>query len=168
MKTGLDMGEALAAAVQKTPNRVTLEDMKGKIVGAEYYRSTLAPHLTICILLLVNGFTLVGKSAPADPSNFDQEAGEKFAYEDALRQLWPLEGYLLRERLHQEGAPDRRSVEMTNFWQEVRGALTAMHVGAFTHNGPDVVRMAVAKSPDAQRLGITDSETAAFIKEFFR
>ena len=46
-----------------------------------------------------NGFKVVGKSAPASPENFDPEKGRELAYEDAFRQLWPLEGYLLRERL---------------------------------------------------------------------
>ena len=35
----------------------------------------------------------------ADAENFDKELGKKFAYEDALRQMWPLEAYLLRERM---------------------------------------------------------------------
>ena len=41
----------------------------------------------------------MGKSAPADADNFDEALGEKFAREDAIRQMWVLEGYLLRERL---------------------------------------------------------------------
>ncbi len=57
--------------------------------------------LTICLLVTRNGFTLIGKSAPASPDNFDAELGRKPAYEDAVRQLWPLMGYALRERLAQ-------------------------------------------------------------------
>jgi Phage protein (N4 Gp49/phage Sf6 gene 66) family len=60
--------------------------------------------LTSCVALTTNGVTLVGKSAPASPENFDAEYGERRAYEDALRQLWPLEGYLLREALSNEQA----------------------------------------------------------------
>jgi hypothetical protein len=41
-----------------------------------------------------------GQSAPADPENFDQAFGEKLARDDAIRQLWPLEGYLLRQKLY--------------------------------------------------------------------
>lgn len=55
--------------------------------------------LTLCVLVLDNGWVMTGKSAPASPENFDPEKGQMFAYEDAIRQLWPLEGYLLRERL---------------------------------------------------------------------
>ena len=49
-----------------------------------------------------NGFTVIGKSAPASPENFDAAKGKLFAYEDAIKQLWPLEGYALRERLTSE------------------------------------------------------------------
>jgi hypothetical protein len=42
---------------------------------------------------------VIGKSAPASPENFNAELGKKFAYEDAVRQLWPLMGFALRDRL---------------------------------------------------------------------
>lgn len=58
--------------------------------------------LTICVLVLRNGFTIVGKSACASPENFDAELGRKIAREDARRQIWPLAGYALRERLMAE------------------------------------------------------------------
>jgi len=95
----LQAGDTLAASVQKTPNRVTLEGMIAKIEHEEFFNSALVPHLTICVILLQNGFSLVGKSAPADPGNFDAEVGRKFAREDAIRQMWALEDYALRERL---------------------------------------------------------------------
>ena len=57
--------------------------------------------LTVCLLVTRNGFTIIGKSAPASPDNFDAELGRKLAYEDAVRQMWPLMGYALRERLAQ-------------------------------------------------------------------
>lgn len=95
----LQSGENLAASVQKTPNRVSLSDLEAKVVGQEFLNPALMPHLTICILLLANGFSVVGTSAPADPENFNAEAGRDFARADALKKIWPLEGYLLREKL---------------------------------------------------------------------
>lgn len=56
--------------------------------------------LSICILVLNNGFTVIGHSAPASPANFDPELGRKLAYEDAIRQIWPLMGFALRDKLH--------------------------------------------------------------------
>ena len=101
-KTSLEIGDEVAAAAQKTPNRVTLDSMKAKIKGVEFINPKTIPHLTLAIVSLTNGFSLVGKSAPADPDNFDVEVGKKFAKEDAIRQMWPLEGYLLRENLSAE------------------------------------------------------------------
>jgi hypothetical protein len=56
-------------------------------------------NLSICLLVMKNGFVVIGKSAPASPENFNRELGKKFAYEDAVRQLWPLMGFALRDRL---------------------------------------------------------------------
>lgn len=57
--------------------------------------------LTLCVLVLKNGFTVVGKSAVASPENFDAEIGRKVARADAVNQCWPLLGYALKERLNQ-------------------------------------------------------------------
>ncbi len=55
--------------------------------------------LTICVLVLRNGFTVVGKSACASRANFDLELGRKIAREDARTQLWPLLGFALKNQL---------------------------------------------------------------------
>lgn len=55
--------------------------------------------LTFCVLVLRNGFTVVGKSACASPENFDAEIGRRIARADALNQMWPLMGYELKSRL---------------------------------------------------------------------
>lgn len=107
------------SAAKATAPRVSLADMEGKIEREHYFtagaavRALVQPTdeidnpldlLTICILQMRNGFTVIGKSAPASPENFDPEKGRRFAYEDAIKQLWPLEGYALRERLAGEAA----------------------------------------------------------------
>ena len=97
--TSLQSGEDLAASVQKTPHRVTLDSIMAKVQSIEYHNPALAPHMTVAFVRLRNGFVAVGKSAPADPGNFDKEAGKKFAVDDALRTVWGLEGYLLCEVL---------------------------------------------------------------------
>ena len=117
--------EAYSAA-RSTHPRVSLSDMEGKIAAEHYFVASAAvvalgqplpgkpvkdetgkttaidsplDGLTICLLVMRNGFVIIGKSAPASPENFDEEKGKRFAYEDAIKQLWPLEGYALRERL---------------------------------------------------------------------
>jgi len=56
--------------------------------------------LTICVLVLQNGFTVVGTSAVASPENFNTEIGRRLARERAVDQVWPLLGYELRNQLH--------------------------------------------------------------------
>jgi hypothetical protein len=85
------------SAANATAPRVTLESMETKIVSEDYI--THEGILTLCILKMRNGFYVVGESAPASPANFNAELGRKFAYENAIRQLWKLEGYALREQL---------------------------------------------------------------------
>ena len=107
-----------------TAPRVTPADIEAAI-GSEHYviasdaiQSERAVHvcgptgwllgstqlLTLCILQMRNGFTVVGKSACASPENFDAALGRKIARADAVNQVWPLLGYELRSKLA-EGAP---------------------------------------------------------------
>ncbi|WP_313010642.1 Gp49 family protein [Brevundimonas sp.] len=113
----LQATEAYSASKATHP-RVSLADMEGKIQRQHFFTAGDAIAalgqptdpacptglLTICILVMENGFTVIGKAAPVSPENFDAEKGRTFAYEDAIKQLWPLEGYALRERLSAEAA----------------------------------------------------------------
>lgn len=56
--------------------------------------------LTFCVLVLRNGFMVTGESACASPENFDAEIGRKIALGNAVEKIWALEGYLLKEKLH--------------------------------------------------------------------
>ena len=58
--------------------------------------------LTICVLVLRNGFTVLGTSACAAPENFDAEMGRKIARMDAVDKVWPLMGYTLKTQLAME------------------------------------------------------------------
>lgn len=55
--------------------------------------------LTICVLVLKNGFTVTGESACASPENFNAELGAKIARGHAKDKIWALEGYLLKDQL---------------------------------------------------------------------
>lgn len=95
----LDATDASSAAVQVTPWRVSLDMMKSRVASVEYIYPKSIPHMTIAIVLLDNGYALQGMSAPADPQNFNEDKGREFAYEDALRKLWALEAYVMRDYL---------------------------------------------------------------------
>lgn len=79
------------------PTAVQLSDMQAKIKKTVY---TILPDTTttVCQLFMENGYVVLGTSACVDPTKFSQATGEKYAYEDAINKLWPLEGYLLAER----------------------------------------------------------------------
>ena len=105
----LQASDAAAAAVAVAP-RVQLADIEaaiaerydvtgGRAVGGIPITNHPLDILSICILVMRNGFTVIGKSAPASPENFNAELGKNFAYEDAVRQVWPLMGFALRDKL---------------------------------------------------------------------
>lgn len=98
--------------------RVTMDQVLGSIASEHYFtaqegdlgaklnddqNSTPCPIalglLTFCVLVLANGFTVVGQSACASPENFDAETGKRFARKDAEGKIWPLLGYELRTKL---------------------------------------------------------------------
>lgn len=78
--------------------RVTKELIEAKIASVEYRTLDTVPGLTICLIVMHNGFFFLGKSAPVDIRNFDPKIGEHFAYEDAFKQIWSHEGYLLKDQ----------------------------------------------------------------------
>ena len=97
----LTRAEAEAIVETKTAPRVTREHIEQQIADVEYaWPSVRNPMMCVCLITMRNGFTVHGVSAPASPANFDNEVGKRYAYDDAFRQLWPLEGYLLRQALY--------------------------------------------------------------------
>lgn len=70
------------------------------VIHDENQRGPLA-MLTFCVLILRNGTKLVGVNhGPVAAENFDPAVGRRMARQDAVRQIWPLLGYALRERAH--------------------------------------------------------------------
>jgi len=114
-----------AAAANATAPRISLADIENNIVFKFYTTGerivadtpTTDLHgdnlvtsatiggslavLSICLLVMRNGFTVIGKSAPASEANYNADLGKSLAYEDAIRQLWPLMGFTLRTRIHE-------------------------------------------------------------------
>jgi hypothetical protein len=83
-----------------TGHRLTPADIDAQIVSAHYHVFP-GTTVTVCGLVLRNGYVVVGESACAVPENFDQEIGARIARDKAREKIWALEGYLLREQLHQ-------------------------------------------------------------------
>ena len=114
-----DAIESEIQAKGKTAPRITPADIQAAIRTAHYFsahdgvKATMPPQcvvpdypelslLTFCVLVLRNGFTVTGESACASPENFDAEIGRKIALQNAEQKIWLLEGYLLKESLHNE------------------------------------------------------------------
>jgi hypothetical protein len=103
-------GEEARCAAGRTAPRVSLDDIEAAIAARyDVTGNTVIEHcaparpeldtLSICLLVLRNGWTVIGKSAPVSLENFDAELGRDLAYQDAVRQIWPLMGFALKERL---------------------------------------------------------------------
>lgn len=91
--------DQLNAALTASPRpRVTKDRIESRIEKTEFIHHGL---LTLCVLTLVNGFTVTGESACVDPGNYNADIGERVAKDNAVDKIWPLEGYLLAEVLHQ-------------------------------------------------------------------
>lgn len=88
-----------AKAVQKTPNRISLEFMESQVASEVYIHPENLPHATICVLVLKNGFALIGDSVPADPGNYNEELGRKFSRDQAIKKAWPLFAFALRNEM---------------------------------------------------------------------
>lgn len=116
-----------AAGADKAP-RITPDDIAANIVSQHFftaadgvmgelasdgveptpYEKANCPQqlklLTFCVLVLRNGFTVMGESACASPENFNAQIGRDIARQNAVSKIWPLMGYELRTKLAQGGA----------------------------------------------------------------
>lgn len=109
--------ESMIQSKGKTAPRVTPADIEAAIADEHYFTAAdgvigESGHdfdmshigmplklLTFCVLVLRNGFTVTGESACASPENFDAEIGRKVARANAVSKVWPLLGYMLKDRM---------------------------------------------------------------------
>ena len=114
--TSLNLSTGTVGNVLPTP-RVTPADIEAEIASEHYFTAEQGAFaafdppagadvvpptlslLTFCVLVLRNGFTVTGESYCASPENFDAEIGRKIARQNAIRKVWPLMEYALKERL---------------------------------------------------------------------
>ncbi|MFA7188521.1 MAG: Gp49 family protein [Sphaerochaetaceae bacterium] len=80
-------------------NKVVPQDLEDEIASEVYH---VLPNTTTTVAMLTTktGWDLTGISACVDPANFNEEVGRKWAREDALKKLWPLLGFRLKDKLH--------------------------------------------------------------------
>lgn len=132
-----------------TAPRITTADIDANIASEHFFTAAEGEYgklkqsgdalpdslslLTFCVLTLRNGFTVTGESACASPENFDAEIGREIARKNAIDKVWPLMGYMLKQRLHDESIAK----------QDLHG-LTDAERDAVTDKGHDPMMIEVA------------------------
>jgi len=103
-----ELVSSIAEAKQPLPEQapagpaLTMADIDAVIVD-ESYQVLNGSLVTTCCLTLRNGTKVVGINyGSVSASNYCPEKGRQYAREHAIEQVWPLEGYLLRQRLYEQ------------------------------------------------------------------
>lgn len=135
--------------------RVTLEGLEANIKSVDFYVHP-GSQLTICIITLLNGFTVTGESACADPSMFNEEIGQRIAADNAKKKIWPLMGYALKQELYLAG-------EGTTFQDRVRAEereLSDKHakLEAFIGGSEQYDRLSVTEQTDLREQEVAMKE----------
>lgn len=76
--------------------KVTEEQMEDKVLGEKYWEVE-ETRVTVCVIILKNGYSIVGSSACVNQDDYDVSLGRKYARRDAMDKLWSLEGYSRKE-----------------------------------------------------------------------
>lgn len=94
-----DAERDMLLANRPSDNKIDLKDLEALVSDMRFLYDK---SLTICIIETRTGFVITGESACIDPANYNQELGERLAYDTALRKLWPLEAYAKMSRQHED------------------------------------------------------------------
>ena len=92
MLNNQELGRALAECPAE---RVTKEHIESRIADTSFTRFN--DTVTICQITLDNSYSVRGESACVNPENYNQEIGERIAFDNAFNKLWPLFGFMLAE-----------------------------------------------------------------------
>lgn len=86
----------LNTALESSPApRVTKEYITSRIHDVKYTK--FSDTVTICNIVLDNGYSVRGESACVNAANYNQEIGERISYDNAFSKLWPVFGFWLAE-----------------------------------------------------------------------
>lgn len=77
-----------------TAPRITPEHIEA-CIAAEDYHVFDGTTTTVCCLILLNGFTVIGASYCANPADFDPEKGRQIARKNASEKIGEFEAYAL-------------------------------------------------------------------------
>ncbi|MCI7480138.1 MAG: Gp49 family protein [[Pasteurella] aerogenes] len=109
-----------------TQFKLTPQALEAQIAKVDYQR--FGETGTLCVITLINGYTVTGESGCIDPAIFDEEMGRKVAYENAFNKLWQILGYGVKQKWYEATQLtwlDRVRVELADL-DEKRSKLDAM------------------------------------------
>ena len=78
--------------------RITVDTIDAAVNKAVYQRIE-GTTVMICVLVMENGYSVIGHSACVSPENFDEALGKKIAQRHAMGQCWALLRYELASRI---------------------------------------------------------------------
>lgn len=94
----MNKDELITKLNEQTAPKITPEIIEGVICEERYYIFP-GTTVTVCLLILKNGYSALGESACVSLENFNRDIGRAIARENAIDKIWALEGYLLKQRL---------------------------------------------------------------------
>jgi hypothetical protein len=117
--------------------RLTPDQIDGKVARSDYW---IVPNTTctVCAITLQNGYVVTGESAAASPENFDERIGRQIAFKNAREKIWALEGYLLRQTLHDKPPTDEPTA--LDYLEPISGTKGKID-GRSTRDGQELVRI---------------------------
>lgn len=81
--------------------KLTVEMIEAEIKKVQYH-NVPDTTLTICTIILQNGYTVTGESSCIDPNLYIADIGKKTAYAKAFNKLWEILGYPVKQRWYEE------------------------------------------------------------------
>ena len=84
-----------------TAPSVTTELIESEI-AKEIYSHIERTNVTVAVLVMRSGYSVVGHSACVSDANFDAELGKKIARQHAIDQCWALFGFRLASQLQEK------------------------------------------------------------------
>ena len=70
-----------------------------RVIRSEPVDAESLKLLTMCVIVLKNGFTVTGKSSCVSPENYDRSKGEEIALNNAKDQIYSYLGFELKTKL---------------------------------------------------------------------
>lgn len=89
--------------------KLTEEIIESRVVEQLDYK--VGNKTTVVVLILVNGFEVVGTSACVDPKDYNHDLGILYARKRAIDKVWELEGYVTQTWLHADAQKEEAVVE---------------------------------------------------------